>query len=80
VTQGTAFLLFPENLQNVTVVTEFLAGSGRLKEGDTTMKRIELAQQQFLVQRELAHHPLKVKDLDHGRGQVIEAQVVLEQA
>ena len=44
----------------------------------------QLAQQQFLVHRELVHHPLKEmvdKDLDHFRaGQVIEAQVVVEQA
>jgi hypothetical protein len=38
------------------------------------------AQQKLLVHREPVHHPLKVKDLDHRRGQVIEAQVVLEQA
>jgi hypothetical protein len=38
------------------------------------------AQQQFLVQR-LVHHTLKeMVDLDHGRGQVIEAQAVVEQA
>jgi hypothetical protein len=43
----------------------------------------QLAQQQFLVHRELVHHPLKEmvdKDLDHFRGQVIEAQAVVEQA
>jgi hypothetical protein len=45
----------------------------------------QLAQQQFLVHRELVHHPLKEmvdKDhLDHCRaGQVIEAQAVVEQA
>ena len=41
----------------------------------------QLAQQQFLVDRELVHHPLKEmidKDLDHFRGQVIEAQAVVE--
>jgi hypothetical protein len=43
----------------------------------------QLAQQQFLVHRELVHHPLKemIDDLDHFRaGQVIEAQAVVEQA
>jgi len=40
----------------------------------------ERAQQQLLVQH-LVHHPLKeMVDLDHGCGQVIEAQVVVEQA
>jgi hypothetical protein len=37
-------------------------------------------QRQFLVQR-LVHHPLKeMVDFDHGRGQVIEAKAVVEQA
>jgi hypothetical protein len=41
------------------------------------------AQQQFLIQRELLHHPLKEmadKDLEDCAGQVIKPQALLEQA
>jgi hypothetical protein len=65
------------------LVTQYICNRDWRRYLSQLLVQQQLPQQQFLVQRELVHHPLKEmadKDLEVCAGQVIKPQAVLEQA